>query len=241
MMVQMVDLMAERKPRRDPSERWRDLPKTFVVIAFDPGGTTGWSLMEVHPTVFTRRDKILDNLLIHQHGEVDCGSKRGNLGLSGHDGISTSGEAAGTNALIRLCKAWPGAAIVIEDFILLQERKDRDLLSPVRITAAISYSLWLQGREYTVQSPAMAKTVATDARLKDWGLYDRHGGLGHARDADRHAITFLRRAVGSADLRQRAWPHLFSPGRPYGPPRSDLLARKPREAPPERLITLDTI
>jgi hypothetical protein len=33
--------------------------------------------------------------------------------------------------------------------------------------------------------------------------------MGHARDADRHAVYFLREAKAKQDVRMRAWPHLF--------------------------------
>ena len=55
----------------------------------------------------------------------------------------------------------------------------------------------------------MAKNTATDDRLKAWDLYQREGGMEHARDADRHAITFLRRASGSKQLRANSWPLMF--------------------------------
>lgn len=111
--------------------------------------------------------------------------------------------------------------MVIESFILRQFSKDPNLLSPVRITASIAQDLWMHRRYYFTQSPAEAKTTATDERLKNWELYDSHGGMNHARDADRHAITFLRKACQASkvarELREQAWPHLYLPGRAYGP------------------------
>lgn len=181
-----------------------------TVIAIDPGGTSGWSLMSVHPESLTRSNAdFLDNIFCHQHGQVDCGSRRGNLGTSLHDGISTDGEFSGVYDLAEFVKAWPVAAVVIEDFTLRQFRMDRDLLSPVRITSAIGYSMWLGGRDYHVQTPADAKRICTDDRLKEWRMYDPYGSLRHARDADRHAILFLRRAKANPNLRAIAWPHLY--------------------------------
>jgi hypothetical protein len=187
-----------------------------TVIAIDPGGTTGWTLISVHPECLVADDaKVLDNIFIHQHGQVDCGSRRGNLGTSLHSGISTDGEFSGVYDLAKFIKSWPVAAIVIEDFTLRQMRKDRDLLSPVRITAALGYSIWRDGRDYHVQSPADAKRVCTDARLKEWRMYDPTGGLVHARDADRHAILFLRKAKQSKNFRALAFPHLYGEGGAY--------------------------
>lgn len=108
-----------------------------------------------------------------------------------------------------LIRAWPAAAIVFESFTLRNHSMDQELLSPERLTAAVGFWMWQCRREYFTQSPAEGKVTATDARLKSWGLYDPHGGMNHARDADRHAITFLRRASTIQGLRERAWPHLY--------------------------------
>lgn len=194
------------------------LPMSATVISLDPGGTTGWSVMDVHPEALTDPDvPILGNINLWSHGQVDCGSTKGNLGTSSHAGISTTGEAAGVAELVGLCRSWPGACVVIEDFIVRRFDQSRDFLSPIRITAAISQWLWQQNRSYFVQQPAYAKTTATDDRLRHWGLYERSGGQNHARDADRHSITFLRKCKADKEFRERAFPHLYSPGQPYGP------------------------
>lgn len=187
-----------------------------TVIAVDPGGTTGWSLISVHPESLTEPDADwAENIFLHQHGEVDCGSHRGNLGTSLHSGISTDGEFSGVYDLAKFVAGWPCAAVVIEDFVLRTQRMDRDLLSPVRVTSALGYVMWRKGRDYHVQSPADAKRTCTDDRLKQWRMYDPYGGLRHARDADRHAILFLRKAKAKRDFRERAWPHLYGERGPY--------------------------
>lgn len=181
-----------------------------TVIAIDPGGTTGWSLISVPPESLCEADvPILANIWAHQHGQVDCGSRRGNLGTSLHSGISTDGEFSGVYDLAKFIRSWPVAAIVIEDFNLRQMRMDRDLLSPVRITSALGYCLWTTGRDYHVQTPTDAKRTCTDERLKSWQMYDSTGGMVHARDADRHAILFLRKCKAKKQFRQIAFPHLF--------------------------------
>lgn len=201
-----------------------------TVLALDPGGTTGWSVMSIHAEALLDPEvPILENIVFWQHGQIDCGSTKGNLGTSGvgdiTDGVSTSGEAAGVNEIISLLRAWPGAVIVIEDFIVRQMNQSRDFLAPVRITAAVSQYLYNQRRSMFVQQPAMAKTSATDERLQKWGLYDRNGGLGHARDADRHAITFAKRLKQTAGSGKKAsksdlylptvFPHIYGPKGPY--------------------------
>jgi hypothetical protein len=197
-------------------KKWDELPLTATVIALDPGGTTGWSLFDVHPeSLFDPEVSILENINFWTHGQIDCGSTKGNLGVSSHPGISTSGEAAGVEELVGLVDSWPGAALVIEDFIIRQYNQSRDFLSPVRITAALSQHIWREKRTYFVQQPSLAKTTVTDDRLRNWNLYARAGGLNHARDADRHVITFLRRCKSDPLLRIRAFPHLYGKGRPY--------------------------
>lgn len=203
--------------------------KAAAVISIDPGGTTGWSLLVVDPEGISslpehREHRVLDGVSKWQNGQVDCGSTKGNLGTSNHEGISTEGENAGINELVGLIRAWPGAAIVIEDFIIDPTRMntDRDFLSPVRITHALSFMLWLQKRTYYVQSASLAKATVTDERLRGWGYYNSTGAMQHARDADRHSLTFLKRCANpnqkGREMREAAWPHLFGQGGKYHNP-----------------------
>lgn len=211
--ITTVDLAKRTRRRRGYIPDDEITYECATVIAIDPGGTTGWSMIRVHPECLTDPTaSVLDNIFDHQHGQVDCGSHRGNLGTSLHTGISTDGEFSGVYDLAKFIRQWPVAAVVIEDFSLRQLRMDRDLLSPVRITAALGYCLWVGGRDYHVQSPADAKRTCTDDRLKEWRMYDSTGGLQHARDADRHALLFLRKAKAKANFRALAWPHLFGDG-----------------------------
>jgi squalene cyclase len=58
-----------------------------------------------------------------------------------------------------------------------------------------------------LQNRAIAKSTATDDRLKAWGLYDTNSGP-HARDATRHAITALRRARDKPKFRDEMWAYV---------------------------------
>lgn len=208
--ITTIDLAKRTRRRRGYIADDEITYDTATVIAIDPGGTSGWSMISVHPGCLTEPNaKVLDNIWTHQHGQVDCGTHRGNLGTSLHPGISTDGEYSGVYDLAKFIHGWPMAAVVIEDFTLRQFRQDRDLLSPVRVTAALGYCLWRAGRDYHTQSPADAKGVCSDVRLKEWRMYDPTGGLVHARDADRHAILFLRKAKAKKEFRAVAWPHLY--------------------------------
>lgn len=180
------------------------LPKNTVpIMAFDPGVTTGWSLM-VLPARLNGKDilswnmdAILRNRIKWVHGEVS----------------STGCEDEAVYALMRLVNEYPSAAIVVEDFILRAQRKEksRELLSPVRITAKLETYLWRTGRQMFKQQPAQAKTTMTNDRLsllkvKTDDMPD------HARDADRHALLFLRRCLGpqGVALKRAAWPHIYT-------------------------------
>lgn len=171
-----------------------------TVVALDPGGTTGWSVICVEEDALSDSGvSILKSIVHWAQGEVDVGD-----------------EDEHAAVLVELLAAWPNAACVIEDFFLRKFLKDKDLLSPVRITSKIEYAfrMGLQGidppgRNVFKQQPSMAMSTATDARLHDWGLYVREGGFGHARDATRHAITFLRRAGDNPLLRNKAWPGVY--------------------------------
>lgn len=209
------------KPRKIRVSQYDGDLEYCTLLGVDPGGTTGWSLISVLPEALDPRwpeIRVAENTVSWTHGQIDCGSKKGNLGNSLHKGISTAGENRGLSELIGLERNWPTCAVVIEDFILDPGRFNtgRDLLSPVRLTSALGFDLWLQKRVYFTQSASMAKTAISDERLKLWGYYTSVGGLGHARDADRHVLTFLRRCQQNSPqgraLREQAWPHLFGKG-----------------------------
>lgn len=178
-----------------------DLCDSPVVIAIDPGGTTGWAILQVHPeSLFDPEVRILDNVDWWKSGQF------------------TGSEDQQAKDICDLFFSWPGAAMVVEDFILRKMSKDRELLSPVRITAKVEHSLWLRKSSYFLQAPSEAKTTATDERLKSWGLH--RPGEEHARDATRHAITFMRKAKERTRLRMYAWQHLYAPGGEYATPES---------------------
>jgi hypothetical protein len=167
-----------------------------TVVWFDPGGTTGWSVISVHPEALIENDvTILDNIINWTHGQI----------------VGDENEQA--SAMLGIVAAWPGCCVGHEDFILGKFSADRELLSPVRITAKVEFGLFLAGGvPYFRQMPSEAKKVATDERLRSWGLYEREGGQGHARDADRHAITWIRKCKQYEWMRRQCWPYLFGPG-----------------------------
>lgn len=176
------------------------------ILAFDPGGTTGWSLLVLpvsvggtdvwdHPP-----DMIVPRKVSWKHGEIS----------------SDDGEDEAVFKMGKICASHPAAAIVVEDFILRAERKEkgRDLLSPVRITAKLETYLWRMGREMFLQNVGQVKPVMTNDRLSIWNVSAEDGLPDHARDADRHALFFMRRCLGTQGLkvRKKAWPHIYEDG-----------------------------
>lgn len=173
------------------------------IIAIDPGQMTGWSLLVLRREIGARDcfswnlDAILRKKVLWQHGEIN--------------GYGAEDEAV--YRLAKLINQWPTAAVVVEDFILRAERKEksRNLLSPVRITAKLETYLWRQNRPMFLQQPSQAKTTITDERLALWHCKADDGLEDHARDADRHAVLFARRCLGpaGAGLKKLAWPHIY--------------------------------
>jgi len=174
------------------------------IIAIDPGQTTGWSLLVLRRSLRERDifawnlDTILRSKKTWQHGEIHS------LGC----------EDDAVFRLYKMIDEWPSAAVIVEDFILRSERKEksRELLSPVRITAKIETYLWRNGRPMFLQQASQAKTTVTDERLALWGCKANDGLPDHARDADRHAILFARRCLGPAGvgMKRLAWPHIYA-------------------------------
>ena len=204
-----------------PLTEWRERIGTVelvtapTVIGVDPGGTLGWSVMVVHPEALVDPDvTILGNLLHHANGQIRAIPPKVLTGKEPKALELSLEERRCVRMLIQdVLSTWHGAAMVIEDFLLRKKVMDRELLSPVRLTAALELALEYEGLEMTLhrQSPSEAKSTATDDRLKSWGLYRRAGGQQHARDADRHAITFLKKAKQRGSVRGAAWPHLYTP------------------------------
>lgn len=190
-------------PASEP-EQPVELTPVPTVCAFDPGGTTGWSVMSVHPDALIDPEVlVLDNMLNWQHGQIQCNNERGKY--------SPQFENDGIDAIMAIIDAWPGALVVFEDFIMRTSRRDRETLTPVRIIAACDHQLYRRGRFMHKQQPSEAKGTCSDTRMREWGLYERAGGMGHARDADRHAMLAIRKALSRAGTRHLYWPYIYAP------------------------------
>lgn len=171
-----------------------------VIMAVDPGDTTGWCWLAV------------------DRGDLCSLGTRGFLKKSDlrYGQFKTGGTDAGENFVVDLLvesarRCWDWAEVdveedtflvVLEDFILRNSSMDRSLLSPVRLNAKLQYALRNSGIRTVLQSSSDAMRTVTDDRLRIWNLYDSASGV-HARDATRHAVLCARKYA--SDIRFREW------------------------------------
>lgn len=163
----------------------------YTAIAFDPGGTTGWSVTSVELDAIEDPDvRILDSITHWSAGEF------------------TGPEHDQVDQMLELVDEWADDAdIVMEKFILRMMSMDPALLSPVRIGYMFEYGLRTgsscrrskrtgqpeRADNIIWQQPSLAMTTMTDDRLRSIGLWIPTAGKPHARDATRHTLTWLRR------------------------------------------------
>lgn len=176
------------------------------VVAYDPGGTTGWSVMCVNPLALL--------------GKRDAGKatpKWATLPIPKVLKHFAAGEITGPrpeqcDQLSELIDVWADCAAVGERWTTRKFNQSEEFLEPVRINACIEWHLYGSGRPLWTQTPEQAKSKWNDDRLKRakslgqaWWVV----GKDHARDGVRHAGLFLDRARQQPELRGKAWPHLF--------------------------------
>jgi hypothetical protein len=161
------------------------------VLAIDPGGVTGWAVIWFDPETIVDRTEPVHKASVAWQAGVISGSENGQideiLGKIKRYGVSKYEE---TGEL----------AVVVEDFQLRTQIRSREVLSPVRLTAALDYVLYKgvrckdeQVRFYNriPQQPVDAMRTIDDSRLRLWDMY--LPGADHPRDATRHALLWLRR------------------------------------------------
>jgi hypothetical protein len=151
-----------------------DSPDFYTVVALDPGGTTGWCVLSVHPDAIASGDpeiKILNNIEFWTAGQF------------------TGPEFDQVDRVADLIAAWPAARLVSEQFTLRTRVTSSEVFSLERMNFGIG--LVIRPRYLVLQQPSLAMTTLTDERQKDMDLWIP--GKEHARDATKHAVTFLKR------------------------------------------------
>lgn len=164
-------------------EIWGD-DDQYTVLALDPGGTTGWCVIGVHPEAMSGDEGI------HPFGEY------GNV-LFWIAGEYTGSQVDQVDQIMDLATCWPNARLVTEAFKLRQLNAE---LSPVEINATVRWAI--RPRYFIEQPAALAMTTMTDERLRVLGFWVP--GKEHARDAVRHGITFIKRQKERAVVAARA-------------------------------------
>ena len=166
------------------------------IVGIDPGGTTGWCILTI-PT---------KSIFGNESGAI----------LNWETGEWFGDENKQTDAICEFARTRQslaykvGPALVVEkwDHDPSFNNTDEEPYSPLRIGAKLGYAQHLGkigDATLSWQGRTQAKSTATDARLREWGLYTR--GSDHERDATRHAITALRRAKTDPRWATRLWPY----------------------------------
>lgn len=83
-------------------------------------------------------------------------------------------------------------AVIIENYRIYAHKLEQHSSSDVptlQLIGAIKYMLFKRNIPYKLQMAQQAKGFVTDAKLKEWGMWDI--GHKHARDACRHCVYYL--------------------------------------------------
>lgn len=146
----------------------------YTVLALDPGGTSGWFIVGVHPDAIASGDpsvKILDNVEFWTAGQF----------------VGTEDDQC--DELVDLIAAWPSARLVTELFTLRTRVTSSEVFALERMNAILRHVV--RPRYFVYQQPSLAMTTITDDRQKEMGFW--LPGKEHARDAIKHGLTFLKR------------------------------------------------
>lgn len=161
------------------------------MVTFDPGVSTGWSVIRVPAPLLVSVGMVQSiRHMQWRAGEFVGGS------------VSASVDRAldlCRKTYDGLCDVGDGFAIVTEGFTLRMLSMDPTLLEPVRFNAVLHDRLRGTGMGAVEQSPSDAKKSVSDERLRLWGTYPNSE---HARDGLRHGLLFCRRYASLAAVRE---------------------------------------
>ncbi len=134
-----------------------------MVLAFDPGHTTGWAFFE-------------HDILQVEHGEID-----------------TSDMVTAVKEIDLLIGMYHPTVVVMEDYRVYRWRAKHHVgseLLTVQVIGCIQTIAIQEQVENIIKQPAhIAKGFCTDSKLKEWGFH--HKGEKHGMDAIRHGCYYL--------------------------------------------------
>ncbi len=184
----------------------------YHIVAFDPGGTTGWGHIVLDYRAFSRpQNKALrwvknwncgeftgpENAQVEQASRLIWRAKFGDMPFNSTTDVVSAGMSR--------------ADFLSEDFELTQQVGGNNLLSPVRINAKLDWVCHGWGLKLNLQKRSL-RTNVTPERLLRFGFtspMNRRGRwttTGRGKDAFsamQHAIVWLRRVKQEA--RSRPW------------------------------------
>lgn len=148
---------------------------TGVLLALDPGETTGWSIWECNTaSTFVR---------MHSCGQLDTWDK---------EASSIVNCVRNFPALVSAAQEIGSIEVVMESYRVYEWKADSHSWSDVptlRIIGSMETRLIDANIPYTFQTAQVAKRFVTDELLKQWGFYER--GQRHSRDSMRHALYYI--------------------------------------------------
>lgn len=176
-----------------------DTQKLFVV-AFDPGGKSGWFACRAQLDALISRG--LRSVML-EHPDPDV--------FTWNAGLITGPEPWQAELMMALVRGtWMHGEGVFDQgpdsdlFVVIQERfqlrmlgDDDTLLSPVRLSAAFRQLAWRAPFPLLTSGTSDAMQIFTDVRLQAFNLWSGVRGPDgeHQRDATRHGALFLRKCA----------------------------------------------
>ena len=175
----------------------------FKRLHFVINGTAGQQLMVKFQTHDNAKAKELTIELTGEDQTVDIDITQIITATYEADGVTYTSFIAGIFPLpgatsgkgsvtLKECYMDTTDAVIIENYRIYAHKLEQHSSSDVptlQLIGAIKYMLYKRNIPYKLQMAQQAKGFVTDAKLKEWGMWDI--GHKHARDACRHCVYYL--------------------------------------------------
>jgi hypothetical protein len=170
-----------------------------TIVAYDPGKHTGWAVLHLDSTWLTGSQSVTSSLVSVETGMWTSGISAEQWKYLGREPFEGA-DCEVTDAMVELALRWTFAALVVEGFVPMRPSRDRDFLSPVRVTSGFAYAMHRVGRLVHYQAPA-EKEIITPDRARRWGLWEEGYGTpdgAHKFDALRHGLVAAKKAQSAS-------------------------------------------